>query len=277
MAKAVRIPVTVKMRAGWDATAINAPELAQAGRGRRRRRGHGARPHRGAVVHGLLGLGSDCQRRRAAEHSRSSAAAIASSRSRWSIGCATPPSAACSSAAARCATRGSSNRRRRWPPAACRAKSRPRSAGEFLLDYVDLLLQERSDEAAGFRHVAPGQEADAPAAGARPRAVGDQQAARAELVVHQGPGQRLSPACRDQRRRVDRAAARRSFTSSSFPTATAFRLKPEATGSQSPRLRSRKLQIRSARVEAPEFTAAAPRPPNPPPHSRTRVTPMRRW
>src|SRR6186713_1395313 len=29
MAKAVRIPVTVKMRAGWDATAINAPDLAK--------------------------------------------------------------------------------------------------------------------------------------------------------------------------------------------------------------------------------------------------------
>src|SRR3954454_8480455 len=29
MVRAVRIPVTVKMRAGWDATAINAPELAR--------------------------------------------------------------------------------------------------------------------------------------------------------------------------------------------------------------------------------------------------------
>src|SRR4029450_4317525 len=29
MAKAVRIPVTVKMRPGWDANAINAPELAR--------------------------------------------------------------------------------------------------------------------------------------------------------------------------------------------------------------------------------------------------------
>src|SRR5215213_4081903 len=29
MAQAVRIPVTVKMRAGWDATAINAPDLAR--------------------------------------------------------------------------------------------------------------------------------------------------------------------------------------------------------------------------------------------------------
>ena len=58
MAKAVRIPVTVKMRAGWDATAINAPELAQ-GRGRRGRRGHGPRAHGGAVLHRLFRLGSD--------------------------------------------------------------------------------------------------------------------------------------------------------------------------------------------------------------------------
>src|SRR5215211_7577636 len=29
MARAVKIPVTVKMRAGWDANAINAPELAK--------------------------------------------------------------------------------------------------------------------------------------------------------------------------------------------------------------------------------------------------------
>src|SRR2546430_9884494 len=29
MAKAVKIPVTVKMRAGWDATAINPPEMAR--------------------------------------------------------------------------------------------------------------------------------------------------------------------------------------------------------------------------------------------------------
>jgi tRNA-dihydrouridine synthase len=34
---------------------------------------------------------------------------------------------------------------------------------QFLLEYVDLLLHERVDEAAGFRHVAPGQEAEAPA------------------------------------------------------------------------------------------------------------------
>jgi tRNA-dihydrouridine synthase len=29
--------------------------------------------------------------------------------------------------------------------------------GQFLLEYIDLLLNERVDESAGFRHVAPGQ------------------------------------------------------------------------------------------------------------------------
>jgi tRNA-dihydrouridine synthase len=38
--------------------------------------------------------------------------------------------------------------------------------GRFLLDYIDMLLQERLPEAAGFRHVAPGQPA-ASAADAR--------------------------------------------------------------------------------------------------------------
>jgi hypothetical protein len=32
-----------------------------------------------------------------------------------------------------------------------------RERGQFLLDYLDLLLNERVGEAAGFRHVAPGQ------------------------------------------------------------------------------------------------------------------------
>jgi hypothetical protein len=33
--------------------------------------------------------------------------------------------------------------------------------GQFLLDYIDMLMQERLGEAAGFRHVAPGQPASA--------------------------------------------------------------------------------------------------------------------
>jgi hypothetical protein len=39
--------------------------------------------------------------------------------------------------------------------------------GEFLLEYIDLLLNERVNEANGFRHIAPGQmpETQAPARG----------------------------------------------------------------------------------------------------------------
>jgi hypothetical protein len=34
--------------------------------------------------------------------------------------------------------------------------------GRFLLEYLDLLLKEQSEEARGFRHVAPGQAPIAP-------------------------------------------------------------------------------------------------------------------
>jgi len=34
--------------------------------------------------------------------------------------------------------------------------------GQFLLDYVELLLTERLDEAAGFRHTAPGEQTSTP-------------------------------------------------------------------------------------------------------------------
>ena len=36
-----------------------------------------------------------------------------------------------------------------------------RYRGQFLLDYIELLLNERVNEANGFRHVAPGALADA--------------------------------------------------------------------------------------------------------------------
>ena len=62
---------------------------------------------------------------------------------------------ACWSAAARCAIRGSSSRRPRSRAARRRARSRRQSAAQFLLDYIDLLLHERTGEAEGFRHVAP--------------------------------------------------------------------------------------------------------------------------
>jgi tRNA-dihydrouridine synthase len=38
----------------------------------------------------------------------------------------------------------------------------PVERGQFLLDYIDLLMNERVDEAEGFRHVAPGQAPQPP-------------------------------------------------------------------------------------------------------------------
>ena len=80
MAKAVKIPVTVKMRAGWNEQEINAPELARRMEDAGARRARGARPHGGAVVFRLVGLEPDRSRRARPSGFRCSAAAIASSR-----------------------------------------------------------------------------------------------------------------------------------------------------------------------------------------------------
>ena len=57
MVKAVAIPVTVKMRKGWDDGEATAPEVARRVRGRRRVGDRRARPHRQAVVLGQRRLG----------------------------------------------------------------------------------------------------------------------------------------------------------------------------------------------------------------------------
>ena len=85
---------------------------------------------------------------------RCSAAATASSPSRSSSGLRSRRRAACSSAAACCAIRGSSRRPRISRPAARRATVTLAERGQFLLDYIDLLVNERVDEADGFRHLA---------------------------------------------------------------------------------------------------------------------------
>ena len=64
MAKAVKIPVTVKMRAGWNDDENNAPELAQHGRGRRRVGDRRARPDGGAVATPVRPTGTSIARRR---------------------------------------------------------------------------------------------------------------------------------------------------------------------------------------------------------------------
>jgi nifR3 family TIM-barrel protein len=164
MTKAVSIPVTVKMRAGWDETAINAPDLA------RRIEDAGA-----AAV---------------AVHGRTAAQSYSGS-SDWDLiarvadGLSIPVfgSGDCVEASqmvdrlrggkVRGVLVGRGALRNPWifqqaaDVAAGRAPREVTQAerGRFLLEYIDMLLTERLGEADGFRHVAPGQAAEAPARG----------------------------------------------------------------------------------------------------------------
>ena len=167
MAQAVRIPVTVKMRAGWDADLINAPDLA------RRMEDAGAAA---VAVHGRT------------------AAQSYSGYSDWDLiarvasGVSIPVfgSGDCvearqvvdrlASGAVAGVLVGRGALRNPWifeQAADLAAGNQPRivtaaDRAEFLLAYIDLLLKERINEREGFRHVAPGQpagDAHAPARG----------------------------------------------------------------------------------------------------------------
>jgi tRNA-dihydrouridine synthase B len=157
MAKAVRIPVTVKMRAGWNDAARNAPELAK------RVQDAGAAA---VTIHG-----------RTAEQSYSGSAD-------WDLvervaDVLTIPVLGSGD----CVEPGQIVEKRRGPISGVlvgrgvlrnpwilaqasdmAAGRRPRvislhERGQFLHEYVTLLLTERVDEAAGFRHVAPSHPA----------------------------------------------------------------------------------------------------------------------
>jgi len=156
MTRAVTIPVTVKMRAGWDANDINAPDLAK------RMEDAGAAA---VAVHG---------RTAAQSYSGSSdwdlIAKVASG-----VGIPVFGSGDCiepdqlvervSNAGVAGVLVGRGALRNPWifSHAADLAAGRtPRAITDedrarFLLAYIDMLLLERIDEAEGFRHLAPGQ------------------------------------------------------------------------------------------------------------------------
>ena len=169
MARAVRIPVTVKMRAGWDAGAINAPELA------RRMEDAGAAA---VAVHGRTAAQSytgvsdwDLIAHVAAQVGIpvfGSGDCIEDSQivERMNGG---PVSGVLV---------GRGALRNPWifeQAADLVAGRQPRTISHeerarFLLEYIDLLVSERVNEAHGFRHLAPTIEsADAPPAPARGR------------------------------------------------------------------------------------------------------------
>jgi tRNA-dihydrouridine synthase B len=168
MVRAVKIPVTVKMRAGWDAADINAPDLA------RRMEDAGAAA---VAVHG----------RTAAQSYTGSSdwdliARVASGVSIPVIGsgdCIEPQDMVdrIKNGGVSGVLVGRGALRNPWifqeaSDLAAGRQPRVRSSFEraqFLLEYVDLLLNERVDEATGFRHMAPGQNGHLPSAAARSR------------------------------------------------------------------------------------------------------------
>jgi tRNA-dihydrouridine synthase B len=166
MVRAVKIPVTVKMRAGWDASAINAPELAR--------------------------LVEDAGAAAVAVHGRTAAQSY-SGESDWEliaqvasgVGIPVFGSGDCVEAtqvvsrlqqggvAGVLVGRGALRNPWIFEQARALAEGRPprvitaADRARFLLEYIDLLLTERVGEREGFRHVAPGQSAGGETAPAR--------------------------------------------------------------------------------------------------------------
>jgi tRNA-dihydrouridine synthase B len=161
MTRAVKIPVTVKMRAGWDATQINAPELARRieDAGAAALAVHGrtaAQSYSGfsdwdliaSVAAGVsipvFGSGDIIEPEQAVARLRGTSIAgvlvgRGALRNPWIF------------EQARAIAEG------RMPP-----EVTPVERARFLLDYIDLLIAERVDEEDGFRHLAPGQPAEVP-------------------------------------------------------------------------------------------------------------------
>jgi tRNA-dihydrouridine synthase B len=153
MVKAVRIPVTVKMRAGWNDREVNAPELA------RRMEDAGAA---GLAVHGRTAAQSYTG---LADWDVIAAVAAAVSIPVWGNGDCNEPHELLdrmrgTGVAGILVGRGVLRNPWIFAQAAALAEGRPlpvvsmAARGRFLIDYIDLLLADRSAEAEGFRHLA---------------------------------------------------------------------------------------------------------------------------
>jgi len=165
MTRAVKIPVTVKMRAGWDADAINAPDLA------RRMEDAGAAA---LAVHGRTAAQSYSG---FSDWDLIARVAAGVSIPVFGSGDCIDPEHLVERLRGRTIAgvlvgRGALRNPWIFEQAAALAAGEPvrqitsSERGQFLLDYIDLLIHERVDEAEGFRHLAPGQT-PAPAGPAR--------------------------------------------------------------------------------------------------------------
>ena len=154
MANAVKIPITVKMRAGWNDAERNAPELAKrvqdAGASAVTIHGRTAQQSYTGVADWdlvarvsehlsipVLGSGDCIEPHHVIDRLRSGVSGVLVGRgvlrNPWILAQAADIAAGHS-------------------PRSITMQER----GQFLLEYVELLLHERIDEAEGFRHVAPG-------------------------------------------------------------------------------------------------------------------------
>jgi tRNA-dihydrouridine synthase B len=168
MAKAVRIPVTVKMRAGWNEREINAPDLA------RRAEDAGAAA---VAVHGRTAAQSYTGD---SDWSLIDRVAAGLSIPVWGSGDCVEPSQVVerlNDTAVSGVLIGRGALRNPWifrqtADAMRTGRADPVTSADrakFLLDYVDLLLAERVGEDGGFRHSAPGTGVPIPPAKGRER------------------------------------------------------------------------------------------------------------
>jgi nifR3 family TIM-barrel protein len=158
MADAVSIPVTVKMRAGWNESAINAPELA------RRVEDAGAAA---VAVHGRTAAQSYSGESdwdligRVAEGVRIPVFGSGDCVEAEQVVTRLTDSGLGGVLVGRGALRNPWIFRQAADVAAGRPPRQvtPEERARFLLDYIDLLLRERLNEAAGFRHTASDDQA----------------------------------------------------------------------------------------------------------------------
>jgi nifR3 family TIM-barrel protein len=161
MVRAVRIPVTVKMRAGWNEREVNAPALA------RRMEDAGAS---GLAVHGRTAAQSYTG---LADWELIASVAAAVSIPVWGNGDCNEPQELLhrmreTGVAGILVGRGVLRNPWIFAQAAALAEGRPMPVpsmadrGRFLLDYIDLLLADARTEPAGFRHSAQRDTRDVP-------------------------------------------------------------------------------------------------------------------
>ena len=155
MTRAVKIPVTVKMRAGWNDGDSQRAAACANGAGCRRCGGDDSRTHRRAVLQRPCRLGARRSRGQRPRHPRAWQRRLRRARAdHRASGNGCERCAGRTRRAAQPVDPGAGCGRRLWSRAACGERC-TRGANSCSTTF-EMLLDERVNEADGFRHVAPG-------------------------------------------------------------------------------------------------------------------------